>query len=1045
MTLPPLKEILGLRDLADPQLYERGQPVRNSPYAGEIRKALNELNLAAIFCIEGVPQIAILEQVKYDKSQVSEVHAVHAALWNQGLASILVVMDEDVVRVFSLAKMPKAPEDKYPEWFDEQCLIKTLEAADVAISLKNYIYGAESGRLWHEKSKYFDPRERIDSILLKNLTFAHGLLVDTGLSDEGAQAILIQTMFIAYLEDRGITTPSFFKNVSKGEKDSLSGILASGSNELLERLFEQLRRNFNGDLFVAPCSFDDSAHPQRLGVEAMKVLHRFRDGREEMSDGNGQLRFWGYNFKFIPVELISAVYDRFLSYDEGARHASSAYYTPMFLVDTVISSVWENIDDRAKSQGSALDPACGSGIFLVRTFQRFCEHWRQNAKGNTIRWDSLVKILRRLQGRDINGVAVRVAVFSLYIALLEEVSPPDIEKIAKEGKHLPSLWKQTLVKGDFFDEELGMPKVDMVVGNPPWASRRNVTNSGVTWCASRSLPMPSRDASWAFAWKTLEHLTSQGTAAFLLPAMGFLHDHAKTSVDARKRFFKETRVHKVINFADLRLQLFDSATHPTTLVVFQRDDTTTNYRDYKFNYWTPKADLNLAIKRFITLSTTDKSIISLSNVDKNPFVFKQRLWMRSPDAKLFNYLHNMPKIGPLVKEFGSSRGNGGHADRPWMIGQGFQPYNGPGTSLRTKKPHESKIVAGYKHLPTSALTPVSVNLSRLEPFHQSAVRSKGFEDGFVAGTRVLVSRGIATSSMRRLRAAYVEEPVTFRDTIQAIIAPNEEKERAKFITAFLNSRLAVWYSFHGTASFGAYRPEVKQAELLKLPMPDPEDLASPEKARSIRKKMVDIVSRHYENREKVLRSQDEEKRLLRKIDLLTYAYFGLSDKEIILIEDTVEHILPAIQPSASSFPNLWKTTTRREREAYANQLIASLSDWLDDKRRLSVRLIAFNADFGILRLRLHDTINASEDAYAESENTSLSEALGNISKSLKKPIESNFRTMLDLRIFVGDNLFLIKPMQRRFWLRSTALTDVDSIASELETNIATGMIRSAIS
>ena len=1030
---PSWKEILNLRDRTAPDLYERdqlAQEVQNSPYAEEIRRALNELGLTALFCVKNVPQIAILEQSKYDRIKVSKVHA---ALWNQGLASILVVMAGDIIQVFSLAKAPGPGGDQS---FENECLIKSLKAAEAVISLKDYVYSVESGRIWHENSKYFNPKERIDSVLLDNLVAAQRELVVAGLRVEEAQAILIQTMFIAYLEDRGITTAKFFKDISKGKKRKLSGVLESGDVNLLKQLFKRLKKSFNGDLFIAPCSFDDPDYRQCLSAKAMDILHRFCEGQEDMD--SGQKRFWGYNFKFIPVELISAVYDRFLSHERGSQRENGAYYTPMFLVDTVVSSVWEMMDDRIKAEGTVLDPACGSGIFLVRTFQRFCEHWRQNSKTKTIRWDSLEKILERVQGRDKNGIAVRVAVFSLYIALLEEVSPPDIQKIAAKGRRLPSLWNRTLIERNFFNEEPEALQADVIVGNPPWISRRNSDSPGTIWCESRNLPVPNGEEAWAFTWKALHHLANQGTAAFLLPAMGFLHNRAVNSEEARKRFFKEAHVLRVVNFSDLRRQLFDKAINATALIIFERDETLTADEadeDYKFDYWTPKADLNLLIKGFITLSTTDKSKISLSEVRETPFVFKQRMWMRPPEAKLFNYLNSLPKLKKFVRTLRSGGEHGDNTVHPWIIGQGFQHYKDSDASLGVKKQYRSEIIADYKYLPVKEFTPLSINTDQLMPFPRSIVRRKGFEDGFI-GPRVLVLRGVATASMR-LQAAYVEEPVAFQDTIQVIAAPAEEHERAKFITAVLNSRLAVWYSFHGTSSFGSSRPRVNQGQLLELPMPEPERLASLKSAQSVRDELVDIIGRYRKNQQEGLLHHEEKEQFFRKIDSLTYTYFGLSDEEIILIEDAVEHIFPAVQPSAESFSDFWKIATGNERATYANQLVASLSDWFDSERKLSAHLVGSNEDFGVLRLQLHDASNANVNTYTESSNTSFSEALENISNALNHPIARNFQTVPDLRICVGESLFLIKPMQRRFWLKSTALVDADGIALDLETIITT--------
>ena len=124
--------------------------------------------------------------------------------------------------------------------------------------LRDIVYGAESGRLWEEHAEYFSSGERIDQILLDNLTASHGLLCDggAGLSADAAQALLVQAMFIAYLEDRKIIGPEYFLDASDDRAESFSALLQSEDVGSLDRLFASLRTDFNGDLFVAPCSFE---------------------------------------------------------------------------------------------------------------------------------------------------------------------------------------------------------------------------------------------------------------------------------------------------------------------------------------------------------------------------------------------------------------------------------------------------------------------------------------------------------------------------------------------------------------------------------------------------------------------------------------------------------------------------------------------------------------------------------------------------------------------------------------------------------------------
>jgi len=206
--------------------------------------------MSAVFCVQGVPTIAILSLDEYDRDSVIQLHA---DLWNQGLASLFLVISGDTLRAFSLARKPY---DGPPKEFDRRCLIQTLDATRDAFALRNLIYGAESGRLWVEHTKYFKPKERVDQVLLDNLIQSRRLLCKDKLSSDAAQALLLQAMFIAYLEDRGITTQDYFLEVSEGAADGFLALLNQGNTGLINRLFEKLRADFNGDLFVAPCSFE---------------------------------------------------------------------------------------------------------------------------------------------------------------------------------------------------------------------------------------------------------------------------------------------------------------------------------------------------------------------------------------------------------------------------------------------------------------------------------------------------------------------------------------------------------------------------------------------------------------------------------------------------------------------------------------------------------------------------------------------------------------------------------------------------------------------
>src|SRR5688572_25672742 len=97
------KERLGLANRRSPALYESSEAVTDAPHALAIRTALDDLGLSAVFCVQGVPTVAILSVEQYDRTRIIDLHG---ALWNQGLASLLLVISADTLRAFSLARKP---------------------------------------------------------------------------------------------------------------------------------------------------------------------------------------------------------------------------------------------------------------------------------------------------------------------------------------------------------------------------------------------------------------------------------------------------------------------------------------------------------------------------------------------------------------------------------------------------------------------------------------------------------------------------------------------------------------------------------------------------------------------------------------------------------------------------------------------------------------------------------------------------------------------------------------------------------------------------
>ena len=121
-----------------------------------------------------------------------------------------------------------------------------------------------------------------------------------------------------------------------------------------------------------------------------------------------------------------------------------------------------------------LDPACGSGIFLVETLRKIIEKYQAKNPNYKTNIDQYKEDLKKLASDNIFGVdkdksAINVAIFSIYLTLLDYQNPSDIENFK-----FPHLEKRNFFVSDFFDTQADFNQIlrkkefSFILGNPPW-------------------------------------------------------------------------------------------------------------------------------------------------------------------------------------------------------------------------------------------------------------------------------------------------------------------------------------------------------------------------------------------------------------------------------------------------------------------------------------------------------------------------------------------------------------------------------------------------
>ncbi|AZS19331.1 hypothetical protein CSW63_00955 (plasmid) [Caulobacter sp. FWC26] len=72
-----------------------------------------------------------------------------------------------------------------------------------------------------------------------------------------------------------------------------------------------------------------------------------------------------------------------------------------------------------------LDPACGSGVFLVEAYKRLILHWRSRNDWRKINVTVLKQLLEHIRGVDLEQGAIELAAFSLCLALCDALQPEE--------------------------------------------------------------------------------------------------------------------------------------------------------------------------------------------------------------------------------------------------------------------------------------------------------------------------------------------------------------------------------------------------------------------------------------------------------------------------------------------------------------------------------------------------------------------------------------------------------------------------------------------
>jgi type I restriction-modification system DNA methylase subunit len=731
--------------------------------------------------------------------------------------------------------------------------------------------------------------------LAKNIAIRNGKLSVYDLNF-AVQKTIDRILFLRICEDRGIE-----------RSEQLLGLI-SGSRiyPRLFELFEKADEKYNSGIFHFRREKDRPEGPDELSAK-LKV------DDDILKKIIRNLYYpCPYEFSVMPAEILGQVYEQFLGKvirlteshqakvepKPEVKKAGGVYYTPSYIVDYIVKNtvgkLCENKTPKQIEKLKILDPACGSGSFLIGAYQYLLDfhrdyyakepskHKKVIYQGKGKQWFLTIDekkriLLNSIYGVDIDSQAAEVTKLSLLLKVLEnetqeslrlfhERALPDLGNNIKCGNSLigPDFYQKQQLnlfddqqqrKINAFDWQKEFSPIfkqdgfDAVIGNPPYGASFSEEES--EYFDRYKAFGAVKDVYICFIEKSIAHLNSGGRFSFIVPS-------AWLGGPEYEKLREMILNYQIENVVLLPFDVFADAYVDTTIFVVSKRKPGAEHMVQTYVY-----DKHEKLTK-INLSAAD-----FKNIHENEWVKNTgKKFILDPDTvqilkTIWN--HTNLTLDDVIK-----------IKRGVLFDK----------SLLTKKKRNANSHPYFE----GDVYRYQLNLIA-DNWIEFGDRLKECPKEFVwfEGTRVLLRRLV--NRQQRIMATLANETFITNKNLYSVLSKEKTLDDL-VILGILNSRLISYlYLNQVTQATKDDFPQVTIKDLLALPFPAIVDGA---KQNTRHRKMVSLVEQMLELHKKVskIKNPDEKTRIQRQIDAtdaqidkLVYDLYGLSEDEIKIVEN----------------------------------------------------------------------------------------------------------------------------------------------------------------
>lgn len=737
-----------------------------------------------------VPQIYLYdntENLLKDKQK-----NIHIKVWSGCQVPMYIIVGKSDVAIFDARE--KAQENKETKAYDTIKLAGDVIRTFSAQNFDNGLFWEEQEHKKHfqfEKSAY---RDLIEGLRKVYLDFQE----KSGLNSHVALKLLVQSLLIKYLEERedesknGYFAETYFQN--NFGCANFCDVIRAG--KLLD-LLDQLAIDFNGRIFEwnKEQEIEDRKSICRIEV---KQLAEYLDGKSKDS----QYVLWRlYSFSHLPIELISSVYEALLT------DSKDIVYTPEMIVTTLVDECMPL--KSPKENFKLIDVSCGSGIFLVKAYKRIIQWWRYQEwqKTGELKKPSLAilkqLLLNSIYGIDIQVDAIRLSVFSLALALLDEV---DLNPPVWQELKFPDLGEKNIIVNDFFKYITSNPAndFDLVLGNPPFnlsSVNKKEPDRKKYFCElekqtgyKSEIQIPDENPALHFLVQTMKLLKDEAILCLIQPSGPLLY---QKDTDFKQGVFSQFNLLQVIDFTKLADVLWGKKNVATAAIFMQKSEPD----DRDVVHIVANRTFSNINRLFLEFDYYDFHMVSKEAVLKSPYVWKANLLGGGRITNLIDRLSKKTTLGEFLNTMFNQR---------WVKGEGF---------IENKKGISLDYISGQSFLPTEFFIEKGIDYSgirncEVEKFHRKT-NYKIFLSPHLLIRKVL--------GKEELIVELVDQNIVFKSDILSIYAPPKDRIKLLKLGDFLkgNSALLRFYILATSSRVKILKAtSLYDEDILNIPYPE---------------------------------------------------------------------------------------------------------------------------------------------------------------------------------------------------------------------------------